>query len=165
MIFAIILLSTLIFLSLLYIFLISPRLPRKSMRLFLTHGKYYAHRGLHSETVPENSLPAFKLAVEHGYGMELDVQITADGVPVVFHDNTLSRMCGIDRGIHDYTLEELEQFALAGHEDIHIPTLASVLELVGGKVPLVVEIKAQLPEWEVGLFCRRWRQRYYRSAE
>lgn len=142
-----IILLSLLLLCLLYVFLISPRLPRASMRAFVENCRYYAHRGLHSDTVPENSLPAFQKAVEAGFGIELDVQITSDGVPVVFHDNTLTRMCGSDKGIHDFTLEELEQFVLAGHEDVHIPTFEDVLATVGGKVPLIIEIKAQLPEW------------------
>ena len=61
-------------------------------------GRYYAHRGLHTEdmTVPENSLAAFRQAVEAGYGMELDVQLSKDGRVVVFHDDDLKRACGVD---------------------------------------------------------------------
>ena len=67
-------------LGLTYYFMISPRIARRSMKQFLTHQTYFAHRGLHDSDNPENSLPAFALAVEHGFGMELDVQISSDGI-------------------------------------------------------------------------------------
>ena len=130
-----------------YIMLISPRMARASMKKFLTHATYFAHRGLHDKDNPENSLPAFALAVEKGFGIELDVQISSDGIPVVFHDDLLKRGTGAEGYVHDYTLEELQAMPLFGREDLSIPTLASVLELVDGKSPLIVEIKASRPEW------------------
>ena len=68
----------------------------------------FAHRGLHSSDsrVPENSLPAFLRAKEAGYGVELDVQLTADKQVVVFHDDDLKRMCGLDRRVDELTYEE-----------------------------------------------------------
>ena len=84
----------LISLWLLYLLAIMPRLShQKARKDFL--GVYYAHRGLHDNgsTAPENSLEAFKEAVKEGYGIELDVQISQDGIPVVFHDFTLERSC------------------------------------------------------------------------
>ena len=74
----------------------------------------YAHRGLWNaaEGVPENSLPAFARAAEQGYAIELDIQITKDGRIVVFHDDTMKRMCGNEGKISDYTYEELQQFHL-----------------------------------------------------
>lgn len=108
--------------------------------------RYYAHRGLHSDRAPENSLPAFALAAESGYGIELDIQRTADGVAVVFHDDTLVRMCGVEGSVRDYTYEELSAFRLAGREDVGIPTLRRVLETVGGRVPLIVELKASFDD-------------------
>lgn len=125
-------------------------------------GYYYAHRGLHNlnEGVPENSMKAFRLAVEKGYGIELDVQLSADGVPVVFHDNTLTRMCGVDRRVCDLTLAELKKLSLggAGKPDTgeRIPTFQEFLEMADGRVPLIVEIKmekwdARIPEAANGL--------------
>ena len=134
-------------LGLAYLMLISPRMARASMKKFLTHATYFAHRGLHDENDPENSLPAFALAVEKGYGIELDVQISKDGIPVVFHDDLLKRGTGAEGYVYDYTLEELQAMPLFGRDDLSIPTLASVLELVDGKSPLIVEIKASRPEW------------------
>ncbi len=105
-------------------------------------GKYYAHRGLFDNEgdAPENSLAAFKLAVENGYGIELDVQLSKDNIPVVFHDATLKRMCGVDGNVWDYTLEELQQFKLASSNET-IPTFAEALAVIAGKGPLIVEYK------------------------
>lgn len=102
----------------------------------------YAHRGLHGNGIPENSLTAFRLAVEKGYGIELDLQTTKDGTVIVFHDGTMKRMCGenVAGGVIDYTLAELSEMRLA-ETDEKIPTFAEVLSLVDGKVPLCIEIK------------------------
>lgn len=109
----------------------------------------YAHRGLHNnepdaagESAPENSLRAFQKAVDAGFGIELDVQTTKDHVPVVFHDFTLKRICGGEGKIRDYTFEELQRFSLCG-SDQKIPRFEDVLRCVGGKVPLIVELKAE----------------------
>ena len=102
----------------------------------------YAHRGLHGGGVPENSLEAFRLACEAGYGIELDVQLSADGEIMVFHDYTLSRMTGIDKKLCELTARELAELSLAGTEE-KIPTLREVLDLVGGRVPLLVELKGE----------------------
>ena len=105
-------------------------------------GVNVAHRGLHSRdrAVPENSLPAFRAAVERGYGVEFDVHITLDGALVVFHDDTLLRMCGTDAHIDDLTLEEIRSHTLADTEE-QIPLLSEVLEIVGGRTPIVLELK------------------------
>lgn len=102
----------------------------------------YAHRGLHrqDQSVPENSLEAFRAAVEHGYGVEMDVHLSADGALVVFHDDTLDRVCGVPGRVEDKTLEELRQLRLCGTE-CGIPTLAEALDVLGGRVPLILEIK------------------------
>ncbi len=102
----------------------------------------YAHRGLHAKdkTVPENSIAAFSAAVAAGYGIELDVNITADGKLVVFHDDNLKRVFGVDRKIIDCTFEELSVLRLHNtHETI--PLLSDVLKLVDGRQALVVELK------------------------
>lgn len=124
-----------------YLFLICPRLFDKPDRApFL--GVHYAHRGLFdNETdAPENSLKAIRKAVSAGYGIEFDVQLTKDDVPVVFHDASLKRICGIDGKVWEYTLDELQKIKLAKSEET-IPTLEEVLNVVDGKVPLIVEYK------------------------
>lgn len=144
-------LITIIILCLLYVLLIFPRTFRKPSRAHLTK-HFYAHRGLfnNASEAPENSLAAFKLAVENGYGIELDVQLSKDKVPVVFHDATLNRMCGVDGNVWDYTLEELKKFKLANSEE-SIPTFAETLEVIGGKCPIIVEYKLDVVSTEV---CR-----------
>lgn len=102
----------------------------------------YAHRGLHNNEIPENSLLAFKNAVDNGYGIELDVQLSTDGVVMVFHDYLLKRMTGLDEKLSKLTLEELKFLSLA-NTDQKIPTFKEVLTLVNGKVPLLVELKGE----------------------
>ncbi len=132
-----------------YLFLICPRLVGRPDRSHL-YGVHYAHRGLfdNESEAPENSLSAFRKAVEAGYGIELDVQLSKDGVPVVFHDASLKRMCGVDGNVWEYTLEELQQMKLAGSKET-IPTFETVLEAVGGKVPLIVEYKFDRIDYSV----------------
>lgn len=101
-----------------------------------------AHRGLfdnHSEA-PENSLAAFRKAVDQGFGIELDVQLTKDGKLVVFHDFDLKRMCGIHKKLTELTYAELEQYSLKDSTE-KIPLFSAVLDLIAGRTPLVVEIK------------------------
>ncbi len=131
----------LIVLFLLVIFLVAPGKYQNSMVTALQY-KNYAHRGFHnkSKTIPENSMAAFQKAVEHGYGIELDIQLTKDEQLVVFHDDTLNRVCGIDNRLDSYTYKELKQFSLCGTDE-HIPLFTDVLKLVNGKVPLIVELK------------------------
>lgn len=128
------------FISLFYLALIRPRFKKPDASPFL--GRCFAHRGLHDPAlgIPENSLPAFERAAKLGYGIELDVQLSADGVPVVFHDAALSRMCGIDRRVDSLTFEELQTYFLSDTQE-RIPSFAEVLSLVHGRVPLLVEIK------------------------
>ena len=105
----------------------------------------YAHRGLHKKdkSVPENSLTAFRRAVKAGYGVEMDVHITADDQLVVFHDDTLGRMIpdAPDGRIETFTLAELKKMHLAKTEET-IPSFDEVLEVLGGRVPLILEIKS-----------------------
>lgn len=138
-------------LLMLYLFLIAPRIWRKPDRTPLLN-VLYAHRGLfdNKTDAPENSLPAFQKAVEAGYGIELDVQLSKDGIPVVFHDASLKRMCGVNGNVWDYPLSELKQLKLAD-SNATIPTFAEVLDVVGGKVPLIIEYKLDVPQTKV---CR-----------
>lgn len=101
-----------------------------------------AHRGLHSQdkSVPENSKKAFELALAKGYGIECDINLLKDGTPVVFHDKNLKRMCGDDRYLLDITLEEFKKCRLLGTDQVPM-TLREFLALVGGRVPLLIELK------------------------
>ena len=128
-------------LFLLFVLLTAPGHLPKARTALLT-GEF-AHRGLYekNQCPPENSLPAFARAAEAGYGIELDVNLTADGQIVVFHDDTLRRMCGSARRVNDCTLAELCALTLADSGD-KIPLFSEVLQAVGGAVPLIVELKA-----------------------
>lgn len=106
------------------------------------YGLNFAHRGLHSydRSVPENSLAAFRLAVESGYGMELDVQLSKDGKVVVFHDDDLKRVCGVDKRVDELTFDELRELRLCGTDEV-IPLFSEVLDLVAGRQPIICELK------------------------
>lgn len=122
-----------------YLFAVAPRLKDRPERMPRV---YYAHRGLHNNQTdaPENTLAAFQKAVDAGYGIELDVQLTKDGQVVVVHDFDLKRICSIDKDVDSYTYEELQQFPVYGSSQ-RIPLFTDVLAAVGGKVPLIVELK------------------------
>lgn len=168
----------------LYMLMIMPRIfgrPKKKPYL----GVYYAHRGLHDNqtSAPENSMPAFRKAVEAGYGIELDVQLTKDGVPVIFHDFTLERICGVPGKIEDFTYEELRKLSLLQTEE-RIPSLEEFLNMVDGKVPLIVELKIEWTDLSLcpvvqemlaayhGVYCIEsfnplallWYRRYHREV-
>lgn len=128
---------TIVVLFLLYLFLIAPR-NRKEMKDYKT--KMYAHRGLHNDERAENSMSAFKAAVDSGYGIELDIRLSKDGKLVVFHDDTLDRVCGREGRVIDFTAEELATFSLNGTGE-GVPLFSDVLSVIDGKVPLLVEIK------------------------
>ena len=101
---------------------------------------YIAHRGLHTLQLPENSLGAFKNAVNCGYPIELDVQLISDGNVIVFHDYSLARMTGRDGYTKNLKTEELNKYFLDKTE-YTIPTLEEVLSIVDGQVPILIEIK------------------------
>lgn len=102
----------------------------------------YAHRGLHGAGYPENSPAAFRLAVEAGVGIECDIQRSADGRAMVFHDWTLERLTGETGAIAKRTADELEKIPLSGSGDT-IPRLERLLETIDGKVPLLIEVKSK----------------------
>ncbi len=124
----------------LYLLIIMPRITPRPMHEFM--GWYYAHRGFHDNKgdAPENSLKAMQLAVENGYGIELDVQLTRDEKVVVFHDASLKRVCGVDAKVNSMTYEELQRFRLL-RSDEKIPLFSEVLKVIDGKVPLIMEVK------------------------
>lgn len=101
----------------------------------------YAHRGLHSlPDAPENSMEAFRRAVDKGYGIELDLHLMADGQLAVIHDSSLQRTAGADVRIEDLTEADLAQYPLEG-TDQTVPVFCDVLDMVDGRVPLIVELK------------------------
>jgi len=103
-----------------------------------------AHRGLHdvNNGVEENSLPAFEAAIEHGYAIEADLQLSSDGEAMVFHDRVLDRLTNQAGSISDFTAAELNKITYANGRGT-IPTLAQVLDLVSGRAGLVVEVKSR----------------------
>ncbi len=148
------------FMAVVYLAALCPwKRPRRRL-----HSGLYAHRGLHGADRAENSLEAFQAASAAGYGVELDVRLSADGVVVVFHDDTLMRACGQAKGVEELSLSELKGLRLFGTR-CRIPTLAQALEAMEGHCPLIVEIKpgarlkelcektAQLLEGYPGPFC------------
>lgn len=155
----------------LYFLAIMPRVTKKPSRAPFV-GRLYAHRGLHDNKsdAPENSMKAFQKAVDAGYGIELDVQLSKDGIPVIFHDFTLARVARYPKGtepadavrnedgslgvkgkVCDYTFDELETFHLMDSEE-KIPTFEEFLKLVDGRVPLIIELKIELLDMSV---CRK----------
>ena len=103
-------------------------------------GWKYAHRGLHDETKPENSMAAFRAALEAGYGIELDIHLLKDGNLAVMHDSSLLRTAGCDINIEELTTEQLKDYHLGG-TDQTIPEFREVLELFAGKAPIIIELK------------------------
>ena len=140
MVVVLIIMLLIIIAAVIYISLIMPRaIDGADMDMLCCD---YAHRGLWNEKIPENSLAAFELAARAGYGIELDIQLSKDGRIVVFHDATLKRMCGVNRHVCDLTLAELKTLGLAGTNH-QIPTLVEVLQLIDGRVPLLIELKGE----------------------
>ena len=143
--------SLLLFLFLVYLFLISTK-RCKALRPFLN--VKYAHRGLHNSERAENSMSAFRAAVEAGFGIELDVRLSLDGKLVVFHDDTLERVVGREGRVDAFTYEELQKMSLCDTAD-GIPLFTDVLAMVSGRVPLLVEIKEDAGVHAVSDECAR----------
>ena len=131
----------LLLLALFYFIAVMPRFSnKKEIKKFAEYK--YAHRGIHGEGAAENSLTAFRLAAEGGYGIELDVRLTRDGEVVVFHDATVDRVTSHTGKVIDLDAAELKEMRLLGTEDT-VPLFSEVLSLVGGRVPLLVELKEE----------------------
>lgn len=126
-------------LIIIYLYFIVPDITRdmSSFKNWL-----YAHRGLHdlNAGIPENTIPAFRKAVEMKFGIELDVRLSKDEQVIVFHDDTLKRACGVDKEVSSFTYNVLKTLKLF-NTDTHIPLLKEVLDLVSGKVPIIIELK------------------------
>lgn len=116
----------------------APRLDPAFLRIPI------AHRGLHdaSNGVIENSLSAFEAAIAHGYGIELDVQLSADGEAMSFHDDTLDRLTTTRGAVSAQNANALKTIPLTGSSDT-IPDMRQTLDLIAGRVPLLIEIKDQ----------------------
>ncbi len=118
------------------------------MERTLAQGKVVAHRGCWSLAHPENSFTALKRAADNGCAIELDVHLMKDGNVAVFHDFTLKRMCGVDAKIENLTKEDIKDCRLK-HTKEGIPLFDEVLEMVGGRVPIYVELKCDDNEIEL----------------
>lgn len=101
-----------------------------------------AHRGYHdiSKNIPENSIASYKRAIEYGYAIEIDLHLLKDGNIVSMHDDYLERMTGNSKKLVDCTYDEIKDLKLLGTEE-HIPLLKEILDLVNGRVPLLIEYK------------------------
>jgi glycerophosphoryl diester phosphodiesterase len=110
----------------------------------------FAHRGLHGQGRVENSRAAFRAAIEAGHGIELDVQASRDGEGIVFHDYQLDRLTAESGDLAARTAAQLGAIRLSGTDET-IPTLREVLQLVAGRVPVLIEVKA--PDREVTRLC------------
>ncbi|MGE9974647.1 glycerophosphodiester phosphodiesterase family protein [Coprococcus catus] len=126
---------------LLYFILIIPNIfRRKAMQPYLYLD--YAHRGLHDSTkrIPENSMAAFQEALKKNLAIELDIHITRDNQVVVFHDDTLERICNVSGTIEESDYQDLAKLHLQ-NTDEHIPLFSDVLHYINGRVPLLIELK------------------------
>lgn len=148
-----ILLGLLALLAAVFLYSIAPRWRRNTEPFKHT---MFAHRGLHTEDgeAPENSLKSFERAKLAGYGVELDIQFTADRQIVVFHDKDLTRMCGIDKRVDSFTYAELSKFTLQNGQE-HIPLLRDALEVLG-ETPLLCEIKSYGANSDTSLCEAAW---------
>ena len=125
-------------LAALYLLALIGRTGHKEMPAL--QGHRYAHRGLHSQGIPENSMAAFRAALDRGYGIELDIHLMKDGNLAVIHDSSLKRTAGADVTIEELTTEDLKNYRLEGTEET-IPLFSQVLALYAGKAPMIVELK------------------------
>jgi glycerophosphoryl diester phosphodiesterase len=136
---------------------------RAEDRLAWLRGAVIAHRGLHDMARSdahwvENTLSAFACAIAAGYGIECDVRLAGDGTVVVFHDDTLDRLTHATGPVKAHGMEVLSRLPIAGTRDV-IPTLAQLLDLVRGQVPLLIEIKLDKREDPAPL-AKVWRMRW-----
>lgn len=128
----------LLFLALLCIGSLGGRTGHRGLKDL--QGWSYAHRGLHGKGIPENSMAAFRAALDHGFGIEFDLHLLKDGNIAVIHDSLLKRTTGAEGRIEDLTTEDLKNYRLEGTEET-IPTFRQLLDLYAGKAPLIVELK------------------------
>ena len=128
----------LLVLTAVYLFALAGRTGHRGLKDL--QGWSYAHRGLHGKGIPENSMAAFRAALDHGFGIEFDLHLLKDGNIAVIHDSLLKRTTGAEGRIEDLTTEDLKNYRLEGTEET-IPTFRELLDLYAGKAPLIVELK------------------------
>ena len=138
--------------ALTYLWVVAPGKAREE-QLSPFRGRYIAHRGLYNDTdKPENSLAAFRAAAECGYGVELDVRLTMDGMVVISHDNNLLRMTGQSVTVDSLDLARLQTIPLRDTQE-RVPLFSDALDILSrAGVPVVVELKA-CPRWKE--LCRK----------
>lgn len=125
-----------------YLIALLPNLSRKHL-MKPYENVYIAHRGLfNNKDIPENSLKAFRKAVRNNYGIELDVQLTTDNKLVVFHDESLKRMTGIDKKLYQCSYDEINGLKLLNTKET-IPLFEDVLKVLKKDTPLIIEIKPE----------------------
>lgn len=144
-------LVVLILFVLFVLYILSTRCRSGHKGLRELRGWNYTHRGLHNSDAPENSLEAFRRAVDAGYGSELDVHLLADGNLAVIHDSLLKRVCGKEGRIEELITDDLSDCFINGTKHT-IPLFSEVLDVYNGKAPLIVEIK---PYNNVGTLCQK----------
>lgn len=127
---------------LIVLYLLALRCRKDHPGLKDLRGWSYAHRGLHGNGIPENSMAAFRAALEGGYGIELDIHLLKGGNLAVMHDSLLNRTTGEAGRIEDLSTEDLKTYHLEGTEET-IPEFMDVLTLFNGKAPLIVELKPE----------------------
>ena len=147
--FLLMILLIILLLGLLYMICLLPQIPSRpdGRRMDVL----YAHRGLWDDETPENTIPAIRRAVRHGFGVTLDVRPRQDGELMVFHDESLERMCGIRKPLSRCSAHDLHDVRL-GRSECTIPSLADALQEIDGKVPLMVEI---MPCSDAESVCRQ----------
>lgn len=126
--------------------------PPQAEKVEWLKGVTYAHRGLHGPGLPENALSAFAAAIEAGYGIECDVQRSSDGQAMVFHDWELDRLTAETGLVIERSAAKLSQIKLIGNDEDLIPTLRDLLDLVAGRVPLLIEVKTR-PSTRIPAIC------------
>ena len=130
------------FVILVFLFIIAPGRASKSKKSPF-FGRNIAHRGLYKDdqSIPENSITAFKRAVSSGYGIELDIQLSKDGKVVVFHDDTLGRVCSVSERVDSFDYDELKEMSLFSTDE-RIPLFTEVIKEIDGGTPVIVELKS-----------------------
>ena len=110
---------------------------------------YFAHRGLHNgKDIPENTLLAFHTAIEHGYDLECDIQLTKDKKIVVFHDEYMKRLCNVDKRVQNEDYEDIKGYSILGTNET-MPLLTDLLESIPKTTKLLIELKPHKNKKEV----------------
>ena len=122
-----------------YFYAIQGAKRNENVKLFL--GKDIVHRGAFTSEIPENSMKSFEKAIEKDFIIELDILLTKDKEVIVFHDDNLKRLTGVDRNVDEMTIDEITNLKIKDTDE-NIPTLEEVLKLVNGRVPIIIDVKS-----------------------